>query len=60
MKKFYRSSKGEMCAGVCAGLADYFEIDVTLVRLVFVLGAIFMGGSSILVYIILAIIAPKV
>lgn len=47
-----------MVAGVCAGLAEYFGIDATLVRLAFVV-LTFMGGSGVLVYIIAAIILPE-
>lgn len=43
--------------GVCAGLADYFEIDPTLVRIVFIILA-FGGGAGILIYVILALIMP--
>ncbi len=35
-KKLYRSEKNKMIAGVCAGLGDYFDVDFTLVRLIFV------------------------
>lgn len=56
-KKLYRSSSNSMIAGVCGGIAEYFNIDPTLVRLLFVL-AIF-SGISILVYIIAAVIIPK-
>lgn len=45
-------------AGVCAGLADYFGVDVTLVRLLFVV-ATFLGGPGILVYIVLALVLPE-
>ena len=55
--KLYRSKKDRMICGVCGGIANYFNIDPTLVRLAFVLIA--MGaGSGILAYIIAAIIIP--
>lgn len=57
-KKLYKSSKNKMIDGVCAGIAEYFNIDPTLVRL----GAVavtFLGGSGILAYIIAAIIMPR-
>ena len=54
-KRLYRSKKDRMICGVCGGIANYFNIDPTLVRLAFVLIA--MGaGSGILAYIIAAII----
>ena len=46
-----------MLLGVCGGLAEYFDIDATLIRILFVLGAL-AGGSTILVYIVLAIVMP--
>jgi phage shock protein C len=47
-----------MIAGVCGGLARYFNIDAAIVRLVFVL-AVFAGGVSPLVYLVLWIIMPE-
>jgi phage shock protein C len=58
VKKFYLSDKEKKIAGVCGGFAEYFDIDVTFVRLLFVIGALF-GGLTILIYIILWIVAPK-
>ena len=46
-----------MLAGVCSGIADYFDIDPTLVRLGWVLFSL-LGGSGLLAYIIAAIIIP--
>jgi phage shock protein PspC (stress-responsive transcriptional regulator) len=57
-KKLYRDEYHKKLAGVCAGLAEYFGVDVTVVRLVFVLTCIFHGGGG-LVYIILWIVLPK-
>ena len=57
-KKLYRSKKDHMIAGVCGGIAEYFDVDSTLVRLLVVLFAI-LGGSGILFYIISWIIIPK-
>ena len=56
-KQLYRSETNKMIAGVCGGLAEYFNIDPTIVRLLFVLILLF-GGQSILVYIILWIVIP--
>ena len=57
-KKLYRSVTDKMLGGVCGGLAEYFDIDPVIVRLIFVLAVIF-GGSGILAYIILWIIIPQ-
>jgi len=58
-KKLTRSSN-QMIAGVCAGIAEYFGWDVTLVRVIYVLLSIFSAGfPGILVYIILWIVMPR-
>lgn len=57
-KKLYRNKKEGKIAGVCAGLADYFEVDVTLVRLAAVLLVVGMG-TGILAYLIAAVIIPE-
>lgn len=49
--------KGQI-AGVCAGLAEYFDFDVTLMRVIFVVLVFITGGGMILLYIILALILP--
>jgi phage shock protein C len=56
-KKFFRSRNDRIIFGVAGGLAKYFEIDPTLVRVVFVLLAL-TGSFGVLLYIILAIITP--
>jgi len=56
-KKLYRSRTERMLAGVCAGLAKYFNIDPTIVRLVFVV-FFFAGGAALLAYVILWIVVP--
>lgn len=58
MKKLYRSRSDRRIAGVCGGLASYFNIDPTLMRLLFVLGLLFVGGTF-LAYIILMIVVPE-
>ena len=51
--------KGEkMIFGVCSGVAEYLEIDPTVVRLLFVLGML-LGGATLLAYIIMAIVLPN-
>lgn len=57
-KKLYRSRKDEQFAGVCGGIAEYLEIDSTIVRLLFVAFAL-AGGPGILLYIILAFVVPE-
>lgn len=57
-KKLYRNEHDKAVAGVASGLADYMQIDVTIVRLLFVLTTIFLAGSGILAYIVLWIVAP--
>ena len=57
-KKLYRNTENKMLAGVCSGIADYFDIDPTLVRLGWVLFSL-LGGSGLLTYIIAAIIIPE-
>ena len=57
-KKLYKSSKNKMIDGVCAGVAEYFNIDPTLVRLGLVLFSA-MGGAGILAYVIMMIVMPR-
>ena len=57
-KKMYKSETNKMLAGVCGGIAEYFNIDPTLVRLGWVVFCA-LGGSGLLAYIIMAIIMPS-
>lgn len=57
-KKLYKSSTDKKLAGVCGGIAEYFDIDPTLIRLAWVLFCA-LGGSGVLAYIIAAIIIPE-
>ncbi|MFA5070584.1 MAG: PspC domain-containing protein [Patescibacteria group bacterium] len=57
-KKLYRSNKDKIIAGVCAGLAEYFDLDVTLVRIIFVV-IVLAGGAGVLAYVILWIVVPQ-
>lgn len=60
MKKKLTRSRNKMIAGVCGGIADYFNLDPTLVRVVYVLLSIFTAGfPGILAYIIFWIIMPE-
>lgn len=56
-RKLYRTRSGKMLAGVCSGLARYLNLDVTVVRLLFVL-LFFLGGHGLLIYLILWILMP--
>ena len=56
--KLYRSEKDRMIGGVCGGLGEYFNIDSTIVRLIFALIVIY-GGSGLILYIILWIVVPS-
>ena len=57
-KQLRRSTENKVIAGVCGGIAEYFDIDPTLIRLVWVLFCA-LGGSGVLAYIIAAIIIPE-
>ena len=56
-KRLYRSLKDRMIAGVCGGLANYFEIDPTWMRLIFIL-FLLLGGSAFLVYLVMWVVVP--
>lgn len=57
-ERLYRSTKEKMIGGVCGGLAEYFDIDVTLVRLIAVF-TLFMGGVGLFAYIVAMVIIPR-
>ena len=57
-KKLYKSNNNKMIDGVCGGIAEYFGIDPTVVRLAWVLFCT-LGGSGVVAYIIAAIIIPR-
>jgi len=60
VKRLYRASeKNSMVAGVCAGIADYFEVDPTMVRLVWVLMTVFSFGTGLVGYLVMWIIMPR-
>ena len=58
IKRVYRSKKSKMLAGVCGGIAEYFEIDPVLVRLLFVL-LLFMGLVGIIIYLVAWLLIPE-
>jgi len=57
-KRLYRSEDDRMIAGVCAGLAEYVDIDPTIVRLLFVLG-LFAGGATFWAYLVMMMVVPE-
>jgi len=57
-KRLYRSRQDCMIAGVCGGLAEYFDVDPSLVRLVVIL-TVFLGGAGLLLYLVAWLIVPE-
>jgi phage shock protein C len=57
-RKLYRSRSNRQVAGVCGGLAQYFNLDATLIRILFVVLAV-LGGSGLLLYVAMWIIVPN-
>ena len=57
-RKLYRSRSNRQVAGVCGGLAEYFSMDPTLIRVLFVVLAV-LGGSGLVLYLALWIIVPN-
>lgn len=59
-KKLYRSSNDKMLSGVCAGIANFFGIDPTIVRVIYaILSLITSGVPGVVLYIVLAVIMPE-
>lgn len=57
-KKLYKSNKDKKLCGVCGGLADYFDIDSTFIRLIWIF-LVLCVGTGILAYFIAALIMPE-
>lgn len=57
-KVLTRPRDGRMLAGVCAGFADYFGLDVTLVRVIWAVVAVITGGAGVLAYLVAWVIIP--
>jgi phage shock protein C len=58
-RRLYRDTDNKKIAGVCAGLADYFDVDVTLIRVLWII-ALFVAGGGLIAYLIMAIVVePK-
>ncbi len=58
IKKLYRSKKDKIIGGVCGGIGEYFKVDSTLIRLLWIFAA-FLGGAGLLAYLIAWIIIPE-
>lgn len=58
-RRLYRSEHDRVIAGVCGGLRDYLGIDANLLRVIFVLLAVFAGGSGLLIYVVLWALVPR-
>lgn len=58
-KRLYRSNTNRMIGGVCAGIGEFFGIDATVIRLLFVFGVIFGWGSMLVVYLIMLVVVPE-
>ncbi|WP_292380027.1 PspC domain-containing protein [Methanosarcina sp. UBA289] len=58
-KKLYRSKKNRIIAGVCGGIGEYFNVDPTLIRLLWLLISVMSAGSGIIAYAIAWIIIPE-
>ena len=57
-RKLYRSRTDRKLGGVCGGLAQYFNTDATLIRVLFVVFAL-LGGPGLVVYVVLGIVVPE-
>ena len=57
-KKLYRSRREKKLAGVCGGLATYLNVDVSVIRLIWVLSVLF-AGCGLLAYIVCALVIPE-
>lgn len=57
-KKLYRDEHHKVIGGVCAGLAEYFNVDISIVRILFV-ASVMLKGGGLIIYIILWIVLPK-
>ena len=57
-RRLYRSRSNRQVAGVCGGLAQYFNLDATLIRVLFIVLAV-LGGAGIVLYVAMWIIVPN-
>lgn len=58
-KRLYKINQGKKIDGVCGGIAEYFDIDPTVIRLIWILFTAVSFGSGIIAYIISAIVMPR-
>jgi phage shock protein C len=58
-KRIYRSKKEKMLGGVCGGIGDYFDVDPTLIRLIWVVATLVSFGVGLLAYLIAWIVIPE-
>jgi len=59
IKRLYRSRKNRMLCGVCSGIAEYFGIDPTIVRLLWIVLTLLSLGAGIIAYLIACVIVPE-
>lgn len=59
MKKLVKNNRDRMIFGVCSGLADYIGLDVSVVRFLFIIGALLSGSILFWLYILLGIVLPS-
>ena len=57
-KRLYKSATDQKLDGVCAGIAEYFDIDPTVIRLIWALAVLF-AGTGVLAYIVAAVVLPR-
>ena len=58
-KKLFRNEHDKVIAGIASGLATYLQVDVTIVRLLFILSTLFLAGAGLVAYIVMWIIVPS-
>lgn len=58
MKKLYKSTHNRMIDGVCGGIAEYFDLDPTIIRIAWILFCA-LGGSGFIAYLAAALIIPR-
>lgn len=58
-KRLYRSRTNRKVAGVCGGLGDYFNVDPTIMRLIYIMVILFSVGLGILAYIVMWVVMPE-
>ena len=58
-RRLYKSRDNKLVAGVCAGIADYFGFDITVTRIVVVIGLIFFLPTTLIGYVLLALLLPR-